>query len=49
MYMETICKNLYEAPSTKVRELQFEELICQSVCVGESGLQDYEWNDVEEE
>ena len=45
--METKYKNIYEAPSTKVRELLFEDIICQIDC--SAGLHNYMWEDVDEE
>ncbi|MBQ8462470.1 MAG: hypothetical protein IJ543_08710 [Bacteroidales bacterium] len=45
--METKLKELYEAPSTEIFEVKQEGVICASP--GQAGVQDYNWNNVDEE
>jgi len=40
-------KELYEAPSTMIFEVKQEGVICASP--GQAGVQDYNWNNVDEE
>ena len=40
-------KRKYEKPSTRVIELQQQSIICTSP--GQAGVENYEWNNVEEE
>ena len=46
-HMETKLKELYEAPSTMIFEVKQEGVICASP--GQAGVQDYNWNNVDEE
>ena len=40
-------KKLYEKPTMKVVKLQHQSIICTSP--GQAGVQDYNWNNVDEE
>ena len=40
-------KRMYEKPTMKVVKLQHQSIICTSP--GQAGVQDYNWNNVDEE
>ena len=44
--MEAKHHEIYEAPTTDVTEVKLKAIICQS---GNAGVQDYYWNEYQEE